>query len=118
MQGLVGTLVERFLQEDGRTAPQLSVVVSTLRDHGPLLASRGVTALWVFGSVARGDAVPGSDIALVAEFSDAAPPSLVGLAGLRAELTELLGAPADVVERALLRPNIRDAADRDGVRVL
>jgi len=49
-------------------------------------------------SVARGDAQADSDIDVIAEFDAKAPVSLVGLASLRAELSELLGAPADLVE--------------------
>ncbi len=118
VQGLVGSLVERFLAEEGRGAPDLATIVSVLRSHAGLLKQRGVTDLWVFGSVARGDARPDSDIDLVAVFKPDARLSLVSLASLRTDLSELLGAPADLVERDALHAAVRDAADRDGVRVL
>ncbi|MGA9865621.1 MAG: nucleotidyltransferase family protein [Acetobacteraceae bacterium] len=118
VQGLVGGLVERFLAEQDRTAPALGVVMGKLRAHAQPLKDRGLTALWVFGSVARGEAHPGSDIDLFAEFSQDARLSLVGLASLRAELSELLGAPADLVERSALRHPVRDAAELEAVRVL
>jgi predicted nucleotidyltransferase len=118
MQDLVGTLVERFLADQDRAAPTLATVLSVLRAHAPSLRGRGITGLWVFGSVARGDAHPGSDVDLFAEFDPDIRLSLVGLASLRAELSELLGAEADLAERNTLRPAIRAAAEREAVRVL
>jgi predicted nucleotidyltransferase len=40
------------------------------------------------------------------------------LASLRAELSDLLGAPVDLAERGTLRPAVRAAAEREAVRVL
>ena len=96
----------------------LGTVLSTLRGHGSMLKTRGVTALWVFGSVARGDARRDSDIDLLAEFDTDFHLSLVSMASLRAELSDLLGATADLVERSALRPAVRDAAEREAVWVL
>ena len=112
VQGLVGQLAERFLAEEDQASRSLSVVVSRLRAHAQALTRRGVTSLWVFGSVARGDARPDSDVDLLAQFDPSAPLSLVGLASLRAELSDLLGAPADLVERGASRPAVREAAKR------
>ena len=118
VQGLVGSLVERFLAEDARKPPDLATVLGTLRAHAPALKPRGMTGLWVFGSVARGDARADSDIDLLAEFDPGARLSLVGLASLRADLSDLLGAPVDLAERGTLRPAVREAAEREAVRVL
>jgi len=118
VQGLVGHLVERFLREEDHAPPALGPTLSALRAYAPKLAARGVTGLWVFGSMARGDAQANSDIDLLAEFDPKAPVSLVGLASLRADLSELLGAPADLVERCALHPAVRQTADREAVRVL
>ena len=116
MQGLVGGLVERFLAEE-RRAPDLATVLGTLRTQAQPLKQRGLVGLWVFGSVARGDARADSDVDLMAEFDPAAEMSLVGLASLRADLSDLLHAPADLVERGALRLTVRAAADREAVRV-
>ncbi len=118
VQGLVGSLVDQFLAEEDRKAPDLATVVSILRGHADQLRQRGLSALWVFGSVARGDAGADSDIDLTGDFAPGANLSLVSLASLRAEMSELLGARADLVERSALRTAVREAADREGVRVL
>ncbi len=116
VQMLVGNLVERFLAEQGR-APDLATVLRVLRAHEGPLRRRGIAALWVFGSVARGEARVDSDVDLMAEFDPATKLSLVSLASLRADLSDLLQAPADLVERTALRPAVRDAANREAVRV-
>jgi hypothetical protein len=75
--------------------------------------------LWVVGPVARGEARPDSGVDLMAEFEVGARVSLVGLASLRAELSDLLGAPAGLAERSALRSAaVLEAAERDAVRAL
>ena len=115
VQGLVGSLVERFLAEEAGTPPTLAAVLGRLRAHAGELRAHGIASLSVFGSVARGDARPDSDVDLLAELDPAAHLSLVGLSSLRAELSDLLGAPADLVERGALRPGVREAAEREAV---
>lgn len=115
VQALVGTLVEGFLAEGARSVPTLAAVLGRLRARSEDLRARGIISLSVFGSVARGEADAGSDVDLLADLDPAAPLSLVGLSSLRAELSELLGAPADLVERGALRPAVREAAEREAV---
>jgi hypothetical protein len=56
-------------------------VIATLRAHAAELRAAGVRTLSLFGSVARGDAGPDSDIDLLAEFDPAARMDLIRLAG-------------------------------------
>ncbi len=116
VQGLVGSLVERFLAEES-SAPELARILTALRAEASHLTQRGITGLWVFGSVARGEAHSGSDVDLFATFDPAAKLSLVGLASLRAELSERLGVAADLVTRDALHPALRSQAEREAVRV-
>ena len=118
VQEVVGTLVDRFLETGNVPPPSLASVVRVLREHRTLLAERDVAALWIFGSIVRGKAAPGSDIDLMAEFDPAARVSLVSIASLRANLSDLFGLTVDLVERSALRPAIRDVAEREAVRVL
>jgi hypothetical protein len=56
----------------------------------------------VFGSVARGEAHPGSDVDLLVDFEPGA--SLLDHVGLFQDLEELLGVGVDVVARGGLKP--------------
>ena len=69
-------------------------------------ARRGASNLRVFGSVARGDDLAGSDVEFLVDFE--ASRSLVDVAGLILDLQAILGVPVDVVEASTLRPGDED----------
>lgn len=117
IQAVAGEIVERFMANDAGAPPSLADVASALRAHAPDLARRGVARLWIFGSVARSQARTDSDMDLLAEFRSDARVSVVGMASLRAGLSDLLGADVDLVERNALLPAVQEAAERDAVRV-
>jgi uncharacterized protein len=68
-------------------------------------AARGVTISGVFGSVARSEDRPDSDIDLLVTLPDTV--GLFELGRLAAELEELLGARIDLVPAADLKPGVR-----------
>ncbi|MBI1788485.1 MAG: nucleotidyltransferase family protein [Acidobacteria bacterium] len=72
-----------------------------------------VRELCVFGSVARGDVRPDSDIDLLVEFDPDAGVGLLRFAHLMNELTDLLGKKVDLVPKQGLKPLIRDAVLAD-----
>ncbi len=79
------------------------------------LGSLGVRSLSIFGSVARDEAQPGSDVDMLVEFNR--PTGLFGLIRLKHRLEELLGCSVDVGTPNGLRPSIRDDVLREAVRV-
>ena len=117
LQDLVGGLIARFLAEAERRPPELADTLRRLRALEPSLRARGVATLHVFGSVARGEATPDSDVDLAVEFRPEAEPSLLDLAHLTAELEDALGHKVDLGERATLPAHIVTAAAGDFVRV-
>jgi predicted nucleotidyltransferase len=70
-----------------------------------IAARHGATNVRVFGSVARGEARPDSDVDFLVKLE--ANRSLLDLARLLRELQALLNCPVDVVTEAGLRPRIR-----------
>lgn len=71
-----------------------------------LCQKHDVARLRVFGSVARGEDSPESDLDLLVEF--AKPKSLVDLVGIEDEFAEALGRKVDLLTPASLSPYIRD----------
>ena len=74
-------------------------------------AAHGVTDLRVFGSVARGQDRPDSDLDLLADV----PPGigLFGLGRVAQELEAIVGSHVDLVPASDLKPDVRRRAERD-----
>ena len=117
LQDLVGGLLGRFLEEAERRPPELADVLHRLRGLEGHLRSRGVSGLLVFGSVARGNARPDSDVDLTLEFDPAAQPSLFEVARLKETFEDALGRSVDLGERSAMRPAVAASAEPDLVRV-
>ena len=90
-------------------------VLSVLRSLSPVLRGElGVSKLLLFGSVARGEALPSSDVDLLVEF--ARPVGIFHFVRVRDYLQSALGARVDLVTEDALRPRQRDAILRDALR--
>jgi predicted nucleotidyltransferase len=75
----------------------------------------GVKSLGLFGSVARNEAGPESDLDLVVEFEGAA--TYDRYIGLKMLLEDLLGCRVDLVTSRAIKPRMRPSVERDTVRV-
>lgn len=79
-------------------------VLRTLTDHAEELRTLGARSIGLFGSVARGEEGPGSDIDLLVELER--PAGFFKLVRLQQRLEDLLGRPVDLVPRKALRPEL------------
>jgi predicted nucleotidyltransferase len=85
----------------------LTVLLVKLRALKPELDARfGVSAIAVFGSHARAEAGPESDLDLLVDFRTNARPTLFSLARLDSYLEEALGVKVDLIPRESLNPRI------------
>ena len=91
-------------------------VISTLRHHEQELRAAGVVHLSVFGSTARGDRRADSDIDLLATFDHSRRISLLGVAGIERQLSEMLGHAVELAEENTLKPRVRKKAAVEAVR--
>ena len=66
-----------------------------------------VNELAIFGSAARGEMQPGSDIDILVDFDSDARIGIVRFASLSAKLEELLGSRVDLVTKSGLKPWVR-----------
>lgn len=71
-----------------------------------LAAEHGAEAVRLFGSFARGDAGPDSDLDLLVRMRE--DRTLIDLVALTQELSALLGRPVDVVTEDGLSPALKD----------
>ena len=83
--------------------------------HGQLEQHHGVRFIALFGSVARDQPSPESDIDLLVEF--ATRPGFDGYMQLKARLESLLGQRVDLVMIGALKPSIRPQIEREAIRV-
>ena len=91
-------------------------IIRLLRQHRDELRKRfGVKTLAVFGSVARGEAGPDSDVDILVEFESS--PGFDGYMALKFYLEDLLGRKVDLVMKNALKPWARDVVLREKVDV-
>jgi predicted nucleotidyltransferase len=69
----------------------------------------------VFGSVARGDSRPDSDIDIMVEIDPEAHLTVFDYAGLKEYIAGLFDGPVDVVNRDGLKPYVHPAATADAI---
>jgi predicted nucleotidyltransferase len=92
-------------------------VLEALRRYESELRARGVRRLMLFGSTARGDVGPGSDVDLLIEVDAASRFGLFAFLDLKNDLAGLLGRPVDLAFPDAMRPRLRAAVLREAVEV-
>ncbi|MEI9899202.1 MAG: nucleotidyltransferase family protein [Hyphomicrobium sp.] len=87
--------------------------LETLKRSEAALRARGVRRAAVFGSVARGDNRPDSDIDIMVEIDPEAHITVFDYVDLKEYIASLFDGPVDVVNRESLKPYVRPAATAD-----
>ncbi len=72
--------------------------------------------LSLFGSTARGDARPESDVDLLAAFDETRRLSLLDVIHVENQIADLLGERVDLLVEGTLKPYVKENVDRDVVR--
>jgi predicted nucleotidyltransferase len=86
------------------------VIISIIR-NSEQIAQFGVKAIALFGSVARDEARPDSDVDILVEFEGT--PTFRNYVKLNRYLEDLLGRKVDLVDWDTLRPEIRSHVEKD-----
>ena len=98
LTALVQAALRRFLAEPEGSSHQRPVILRVLSNRAAIkdaAARHGASNVRLFGSVARGEALPGSDVDLLVTLEHGR--TLFDIARLRVELEEMLYTPVDVV---------------------
>ena len=90
--------------------------LQTLKAAKPVLAERyGVTRLALFGSTARGEAHPDSDVDIVVGFDG--PATSARYFGVQFYFDDVLGCAVDLVKEKAMRPELKPFIEREAVNV-
>ena len=89
------------------------ILVNKRKEILDIAVKNGAYNVRIFGSVARGQSEPDSDVDFLVEMEQNR--SLLDLGGLLMDLQDLLGCKVDVVTEKGLRPRIRDRILREAV---
>jgi uncharacterized protein len=90
-------------------------VIAILRRHESALRARGIRHAAVFGSIARGDNRPDSDVDILVEFEPGAEGSICEYMRLKDYVAGLFERPVDVIDRDAHKPHLRAPSARDAV---
>ncbi|CAH0351990.1 hypothetical protein SPH9361_01716 [Sphingobium sp. CECT 9361] len=93
--------------------------IGRIRAHEQEMRAAGMDALYLFGSTARGEAGPQSDVDLACDITNARKIGLFEFIAMQQRLEELLGTRVDLVERKAMgaRPRVAVAMHHDSVQV-
>lgn len=90
-------------------------IIATLRKHEAALRARGVVHAALFGSRARGEARPDSDIDIMIETAAGTLQDVYTYVALKSYIAALFPQRVDVVNRGFLKPSVRPPAEAGAV---
>lgn len=91
--------------------------LAILRAHADDIRRRGAQSLYLFGSTARDEGRPDSDVDVFVD-PDYSRFTLLDWVDLETFLSDLLGKPVDLTTRKALRPELRAAIEDSATKVL
>jgi len=100
-----------------KTAMTRDEIIATIRSAAPALKAEGVTKLAIYGSRARGDDRPDSDLDVLVEVEPDKRFSLLNLVGVEIIIREATGLSVQATMRRSLEPRIAQRIADDIIEV-
>ena len=91
-------------------------VIRILREHEAELRAEGISHVYLFGSVARGEADEASDVDLFFDYNDPKF-SLIDLVSVKERFAEILGRKVDAMTRDSVHRRIRHEVEAEAIPV-
>ncbi len=92
---------------------ELQQALRTLREAEPQLRAKGVRHAAVFGSTARGEQRADSDLDIAIELDDLKARTIYDYVEVKDAVADLFDGPVDVINRAALKPHLREKVERE-----
>jgi predicted nucleotidyltransferase len=90
-------------------------IIERLKEREADLRAQGVAHAALFGSVARGEDRPDSDIDILVDLDPAIVVTIFDYAGVKDFISDMFDRPVDVVSRESLKPRLRPKATADAI---
>lgn len=94
------------------------LTIETIKERlSRYFVTKPVSKAWIFGSYARGEENPESDLDVLVDFEPNCSPSLLGFVHIMNELTDLLNLKVDLVKQGTVIPEIAPFIEKDKILV-
>jgi predicted nucleotidyltransferase len=90
-------------------------IIARLKEAEPALRARGIRHVALFGSVARGEERPDSDIDILVDLDPQMHLTIYDYVGIKEYVSDLFGGPVDVISRGGLKPFIRPRVTAEAI---
>jgi uncharacterized protein len=90
-------------------------IIKRLKEREADLRAHGVTHAALFGSFARGEQRPDSDIDILVDLDHAIVATMFDYAGVKVYVASLFQGSVDVIDREALKPRVRPRATADAI---
>ena len=90
-------------------------IIRVLKEREADLRAQGVTHAALFGSLARNEQRPGSDIDILVDLDPRIVATIFDYAGVKDYIAGLFEGPVDVIDREALKPRLRPRAAADAI---